>query len=612
MLALSAFILQPTEMLYPQDSETRQTIPLDGVWRFQADAPNVDRNSAFAAAPLPKPQPMPVPSSFNEISQDAALRDHVGWVWYERDFFAAPDWQSKQLRLRVGAANHKAVVYVNGVEIGSHHGGFLPFELPLTPAIKWGERNRLTIAVDNRLHLEGLPMGDVQVYDDPEDRMHPVGHTVQNIYFDFANYSGLHRPVRLLLLPMETVIEDIRVTTGLKDGNGTVEYTIETSGSPVASIHVLLRDRDGNEVASAIGASGSLPVAEARPWSPADPHLYELQVSVKSADGSLLDCYRERVGIRTIEVRGTEFLLNGAPIYFKGFGRHEDSDLRGRGYDDAVMVKDYNLMKWIGANSFRTSHYPYAEEQLRMADEQGFLVIDEVQAVGFATWSNERSVYRDQVKPETHKHHQELLRKLVARDKNHPCVVMWSVGNEVNSQEPGSRPYFEPIFALVRKLDPTRPVTCVEQGLIRARDSHILDLNDVVCVNRYYSWYEDCGQLDLITEQARKDLLEWHEISGGKPVMVTEFGADTLPGFHSDPPQMFSEEYQREYYRLHFEVFDQYPWFIGEQVWNFADFATKQGFFRVGGNKKGIFTRQRQPKSAAFLLKDRWSPLEEK
>ncbi len=593
-------------MLYPQASETRQDISLDGVWRFRADALNADRNPAFAASPLPQAVPMPVPSSYNEITQDAALRDHIGWVWYEREFFAPSAWRSGQVRLRVGAANHDAVVYLNGVEVGSHHGGFLPFEFPINEYVEWDGRNRLTIAVDNRLHFEGLPMGNVEVHDDPEDRMHPQGHTVQNIYFDFANYSGLHRPVRLLVLPTAS-IEDIRVATDLAEGRATVDYDVETAGPGIARIRVVLRDREGNEVAFGEGASGTLEVAAPHPWSPEDPHLYEMEVSLEDSSGGLLDRYRERVGIRTVEVRGAEFLLNGEPVYFKGFGRHEDADLRGRGFDEAVMVKDYNLMKWIGANSFRTSHYPYAEEQLRMADELGFLVIDEVQAVGFATWAAERSVYRDQVKPETHTHHKALMRKLIARDKNHPCVVMWSVGNEVNSQEPGSRPYFEPIFALTRELDPTRPVTCVEQGLIRARDSHILDLGDVVCVNRYYSWYEDCGKLDLIDEQARKDLVEWHEASGGKPVMVTEFGADTIAGLHRDPPEMFSEEYQREYYRLHFAAFDAFPWFIGEQVWNFADFATKQGFFRVAGNKKGIFTRQRQPKAAAFLLKERWS-----
>lgn len=592
-------------MLYPQESETRQDISLDGIWRFQPDALNANRNPAYAEAPLPAPEPMPVPSSFNEITQDAKLRDHIGWVWYERDFFAATDWREKEIRLRVGAANHDAVVYLNGVEIGSHHGGFLPFEFSLNKHLQWGGRNRLTIAVDNRLHLEGLPMGDVQVFDDPDDRMHPVGHAVQNIYFDFANYSGLHRPVRLLVLPRAS-IEDIRVTTDVEDGKGFVSYQVEAGGEDKTSLKVVLRDPQGQAVASAEGKNGTITVVEPRLWCPADPHLYELEVSLEDSSGNLLDRYRERVGIRTIEVRGMEFLLNGEPVYFQGFGRHEDMDVRGRGFDHAMLVKDYNLMKWTGANSFRTSHYPYAEEQLRMADEQGFLVIDEVQAVGFATWAAERSVYRDQVKPETHRHHMELMRKLIARDKNHPSVVMWSVGNEVNSQEPGSRPYFEPIFALTRELDPTRPVTCVEQGLIRASDSHILDLNDVVCVNRYYSWYEDCGQLQLIPEQARLDLIEWHEVSGKKPVIVTEFGADTVPGLHTDPPQMFSEEYQREYYRLHFEVFDSFPWLIGEQVWNFADFATKQGFFRVAGNKKGIFTRQRQPKAVAFLLKERW------
>jgi len=592
-------------MLYPQNSETRQDISLDGVWRFQADVLNADRNPAFAHAPLPQPQAMPVPASYNEITQDVSLRDHIGWVWYERDFFVPAEWADKQIRLRVGAANHQAVVYLNGTEIGSHHGGFLPFELDLAPALRRGGRNRLTIAVDNRLHYDSLPHGEVRVHDDPADRMHPVGHTVQEIHFDFANYSGLHRPVRLLVLP-QNLIEDIRITTDLRDGKGIVTYAVETGGADATAWRVVLRDRDGNQVASADGASGELRVEAPRPWSPADPHLYELEVSLEDSDGSLLDRYRERVGIRSVEVRGTQFLLNGEPVYFKGFGRHEDMDVRGRGLDHAMLVKDYNLMRWIGANSFRTSHYPYAEEQLRMADELGFLVIDEVQCVGFASWGPGTRHYQDRISPKTQENHLQFMREMIARDKNHPCVVMWSVGNEVNSQEAGSRPYFEPIFGLTRELDPTRPVTCVEQGLIRASDSHILDLSDVVCVNRYYSWYEDCGQLALIPGQARKDLLEWHEVSGGKPVMVTEFGADSVAGLHRDPPEMFSEEYQRDYYRLHFEVFDSFPWFIGEQVWNFADFATKEGFFRVAGNKKGIFTRQRQPKAAAFLLRERW------
>src|SRR5690606_35162150 len=181
-----------------------------------------------------------------------------------------------------------------------------------------------------------------------------------------------------------------------------------------------------------------------------------------------VDTYDLRVGIRTVQVRGTKFLINGRPFYFKGFGMHEDHEVNGKGHTDVDMVHDFQLLKWIGANSLRTSHYPYAEEWLDYADEHGIVVIDEAAAVGMngavaavLGVAIDNVFHPDYVSDATRAVHAQHLRELVARDKNHPSVVMWSIANEPESHTPEARAYFEPLFALARELDPHRPVAFV-------------------------------------------------------------------------------------------------------------------------------------------------------
>ena len=199
-------------------------------------------------------------------------------------------------------------------------------------------------------------------------------------------------------------------------------------------MRVVLRDASGAEVASGPGASGVLSVPDVHRWAPGDGYLYDLEVQLVDG-GEVVDSYHQPVGVRTVEVRGAEFLVNGEPVYFKGFGKHEDVGVIGKGHSDAHLVHDFELMSWIGANSFRTSHYPYSEEVLDYADQQGFLLIDEVAAVGlnmglgggifggqgYTTFSPET------INDATREVHAQAIRELIARDKNHPSVVLWSV-----------------------------------------------------------------------------------------------------------------------------------------------------------------------------------------
>jgi beta-glucuronidase len=442
--------------------------------------------------------------------------------------------------------------------------------------------------------VEQTPTGPAQIY-----------------WHDFFNFAGLHRSVWLVATPRARV-EDVTVVTGLAGAGGTVDYTTVAADADGLNTHVLLRDADGVVVAETPGAAGRLDVPAVTAWAPGAPYLYDLEVQLVDDAGVVRDSYHQSVGIRTVEVRGTQFLINGEPFYFKGFGMHEDHAVIGKAHSDAHLVHDFELLKWMGANSFRTSHYPYSEDVLDYADRHGIVIIDETAAVGlnmglgggifggqgYQTYSPET------INDATRHVHAQAIRELIARDKNHPSVVLWSIANEPESDTAGAEEYFRPLFDVAREADPTRPVGFVNVMLAPHGECRVSQFADVLMLNRYYGWYVNTGDLAGAEEAWTREINAW--AGDGKPIIITEYGADTLSGLHSLTPQPWSEEYQVDYLDMNHRVFDACDAVIGEQVWNFADFATKSGIMRVDGNKKGVFTRDRQPKSAAFALRRRW------
>ncbi|XP_018105161.1 beta-glucuronidase isoform X2 [Xenopus laevis] len=551
---------------------------------------------------------MPVPASYNDITQDISLRDFVGWVWYEKEIWLPSRWVEKpattRVMLRVGSAHYFSVIWVNGIQVMEHEGGHLPFETEISNIMKdsAGSLCRITIAVNNTLTLHTLPPGTIQFMED--STRYPKGYFVQNIEFDFFNYAGIHRPVVLYTTP-SIYIGDITVITDTDGNTGIINYVVSVVGSESYSVSVTLRDRQGQMVAHSVEANGHLVVADAKLWWPYLMHeepgyLYSLEVMIlaKNVNGSVEDIYVLPVGIRTVHISGDQFLINGKPFYFHGVNKHEDYDVRGKGLDWSLVIKDFNLLKWLGANSFRTSHYPYAEEIMDLCDKYGIVVIDECPGVGIK--------YPESFGNQSLNHHLIVMEELVRRDKNRPSVVMWSVANEPASQLPVAGYYFKTVIGYTKQLDPTRPVTYVSNANYEYDQG--APYVDVICVNSYFSWYHDAGHLEVIQLQLNNQFDKWYE-KYQKPMIQSEYGADTIPGFHSDPPLMFTEEYQRIVLENYHAVFDQKKFVIGELIWNFADFMTAQSVTRVVGNKKGIFTRQRQPKSSAYILRDRYLKL---
>jgi beta-glucuronidase len=585
-------------VLKPISTSTRELIRLDGLWRFALDS---ERAPAPWAGEIETDLEAPVPASYNDVFADPAIRDHVGWVWYQRTVRVPRGWVGERVMLRVDAATHAGVVYVGDTKVAEHEGGYTPFEADITDLAPAGGEVRITIGVNNELTNETIPPGTISTT--------PAGRRKQSYRHDFYNYAGLARSVILYSVP-PTRVTDVTVTTDLDGADGTVDYRVETSGP--ADVRVVLSDAHNAEVAVADGASGRITVADAELWRPGRGYLYTLRVEAREG-GEVVDVYELPIGIRSIRVEGARFLINGEPFYFRGFGKHEDSAFRGRGFDNVVMVHDFSLMDWIGANSFRTSHYPYAEEFLEYADRHGIVVIDETAAVGlnlgigggFHGGVSEPAFSPTMFNDATQAAHAQGIRELIDRDKNHPSVVMWSIANEPESVEDGAREYFQPLVALARELDPSRPLSYANEYRGSFDNDRLADLFDVICLNRYYGWYIDTADLDTAALKLEAELRGW-ESTHGKPIIITEYGADTLAGLHAVGTQAWSEEFQVALLRTYHEVFDRVDAVIGEQVWNFADFQTSQGVIRVDGNKKGIFTRDRRPKAAAFALRDRW------
>ena len=577
-------------MLYPKMTESRMVFDLNGVWDFCL----MDGEAKGEIVP------MPVPSSYNDIYTGRGFADHVGNLYYRRTFTVSSRMLEKRLFLRFGSVTHKAEVWLNGTCLGKHSGGFLPFSFEITETAIAGE-NELEVIVNNIVDETTLPAGRMvhQKFPGLPEEIHNLPN------FDFYNYSGIMRPVCLYTAP-ESYIEDISIY-GKMDGS--FYWDVKANGEGTVSVRLL--DAAGNEVAAGEGFKGTGRIDQVQLWEPGHPVLYSLEVTLTGSDGEK-DTYTEVFGFREVSIRDCRIHLNGKPVYLKGFGKHEDSPVHGRGFDMAYNVKDIGLLKWIGANSFRTSHYPYCEEMLQLCDREGILVIDEAPAVGLNAGFTATGLLGGNPNGtwklfKTAEHHRQVLRDMVQRDKNHPCVIIWSVANEPASQEDGAKEYFEPLLNLVRELDEQkRPATLVTYEGSNPVSCKVAEICDLLIINRYRGWYDTEGNLRGAAALLKDELEGFHKRCPDKPIMLGEYGADTIAGFHDINARIFSEEYQVDFLRAYGEVFDSLPYITGEHVWIFADFATAENIKRVGGNKKGVFTRDRSPKMAAHFLKERW------
>lgn len=587
--------------LTPIQNNFRNKLDLSGIWKLKKDSLNIGEKEQWFNG-LTDCRSIAVPGSWNEQFTD--MRDYLEWVWYETEIYIPKSWQNQKLFIRVNDATYAAKIWVNGKLIGEHEGCHVPFAFDLNSQIRWNAPNRVTIRVENIQSPARVPTGNVP------------GSMFGNFpkaNYDFFPYSGLNRTVLLYSLPSEGYIKDITIRPDFEGTIGKLDVLVEQQGA-VSSGKITISGF-GQEIVESITfkngiANAIVEIPNVHLWTPDTPDLYK--VTVELEDGKkTIDKYSLETGVRTVAVTENKILLNGKPIFLKGFGKHEDFPIIGRGRANPVMIKDFELMKWTGANSFRTTHYPYDEEFYNMADRQGLMVIAETPSVGLIMGGDPIELNQRQ------KICKQYLHEVIYRDKNHPSVIMWCVANEPNdkaqlgmmsasSKEHKAKAYslFKEHFDLTRELDPTRLVIYVGPMM---GPSYWFKLTDVIAINRYWGWYTSPGDNETGGYVLSKELDRLHK-KFNKPCMVTEFGADTYAGLHAEQPEMFTEEYQTEFIKTYLDVADSKEFVTGMHVWNFADFKTSQSTIRLGGyNLKGVFTRDRKPKMAAHYLRLRWN-----
>ncbi len=589
-------------MLKPQQTISRLRLSCDGLWNIKIDRENVGDVNGWSAGFAPDAD-VAVPGSWNEQLAEIGVMNYIGVAWYQTRVFVPTAFEGKRIVLRIGSADFSARVWINGKFLGSHEFGFLPFEFEVTDHVAVGKSALVVVRVSNELTDDTVPQGVTTENYIAENRVRD--ETFPPARFDFFPYGGIHRSVELYATPKE-YIDDIDVQTNiLSASDGLVRAKIQLTCLDGATVGFRLESDEQNWTQEANVENGvaeaSIAVNPCQFWSCEHPQLYLLTIQLRR-DGELIDEYQLNVGIREVKVEGAKLLLNGKPVFLKGFGKHEDFPVLGKALSLPLLVKDFGLLRWINANSFRTSHYPYAEEVLDYADRKGILIIDEV-----------ADISRDfrYTSPKSLENHKAYLRELIARDKNHPCVIAWSLSNEPNYlaeleyHDGRGDAYWKELAQHARALDETRPITIPNLQRATINDP-AFNYCDFISINRYYGWYENPGQMDVAGKRLSEELDAIYE-KYQKPILVSEFGADTVAGLHSTTDQLFTEEYQVKFLETYCAVIASKPYTIGEHVWNFADFRTPQHHRRVVMNLKGVFTRTREPKRAAFFLKEHWA-----
>src|SRR5690625_4124101 len=293
-------------MLYPIITETRGQVDLNGIWKFKVDNSNGIEEKWYEQ-PLDNTMSMAVPASYNDLAITRELRNHVGWIWYEREFTVPKYMLDQRIVIRFGSATHYAKVYVNGILVTEHKGGFTPFEAEINDFITSG-KNRLTVAVNNIIDESTLPVGNYS-----EQEVEGLGKVIRNTpNFDFFNYAGIHRPVKIYTTP-KTYVEDVTVVTNIDGNDGVVDYSIDVSGQ-TDQVIVTVIDEVGNAVARTTRKDGSLKIKDVNLWEPLNAYLYTLRIEINNGT----DIYEQPFGVRTVEVKDGKFLINNKPFYFKG------------------------------------------------------------------------------------------------------------------------------------------------------------------------------------------------------------------------------------------------------------------------------------------------------
>lgn len=569
------------ELPIVQNIYGRNTYNLNGAWRYIVDVQEIGfydyrhkefNNGFFRNQKQQSPmelveynfdtsKQMNIPGDWN--TQDDQLFYYEGTVWFKRSFDYTPTAGKKQI-LYFGAVNYEAIVYLNGKKLGRHIGGFTPFNYDVTDVLKAGE-NHLIVKVDNKRNPNNIPT-DI---------------------FDWWNYGGITRDVMLAEVE-PTYIQDYSLQLDKSNWNQLVGYVQLSESKAGAEVEINIPELKIRKTVVTDDQGKAAIQLKAKPtlWCPENPKLYKVELTL--AGNTLQD----EIGFRCIQTKGKQILLNGKPTFLSGVSIHEEAPFRqGRAHstEDA-----HTLLTWakeLGCNYVRLAHYPHNELAVREAERMGIMVWSEVPVYWTIAWEN----------PDTYANAQQQVHDMIYRDKNRANIIIWSIANETPHSDPRDR-FLGNLATYARSQDSTRlismamEVTSASNYVNRLQDN-MNKYVDVISFNEYIGWYRDVQDAEKMT---------W-EIPYDKPVIVSEFGAGALKGYHGTKDVRFTEEFQENVYREQVKMLEKIDGLSGLSPWILMDFRSPRRplpDIQDGFNRKGLISNTGERKKAFYVMQE--------
>ncbi len=571
-----------TAQIAMTNASARKVTSLNGDWNVIIDPTGIgdwrqvwleqqpEKKSDFFEYSFQGGPQLKVPGDFN--SQKAELTYFEGTVWYQRQFSYMAQ-KNKRLFIYFGAVNYMADVFLNGKKIGSHEGGFTPFQFEISNQVKGG-LNTIVVKVNNNRFQNGIPGKG----------------------YDWLNYGGITRDVNLIQTN-NTYIDDYNIQLKKRSLNTVLGWVRLNGTQAVQNIRIRIPElkllylaKTDTEGIAKVEFSSAFKL-----WSPDNPKLYK--VIIESETDTLAD----DIGFRSIEVKENKVMLNGQPVFLKAVNIHEENPYqaaRAFSKEDALLL--LGAAKKLGCNMVRLAHYPHNENMVKEAEKMGLMVWSEIpvyQHIEFA----------DAVVPQKM---EQMMKEMIKRDKNRCSVIIWSLSNETFPSTPNRNKTLIALTGKCRELDSTRLITHVMNS--QRYENNSFDVSDtlnrfvdIIAINEYIGWYTPW--------QGPPAHTKWKLICPEKPVFISEFGGEALYGNNNGPADeaaYWTEAYQAKIYTSQIEMFGTIPKLCGVCPWLLFDYRSlgrMHPVFQKGYNRKGLLSEKGEKKKAWYIMKEYYS-----
>jgi beta-glucuronidase len=563
-------------------------VDLNRDWAFRTDPQSAGQDAHWQNKLPLDTAPVNLPHTWNLGRQDG----YLGKAWYWKTFSMPMQSPDLHVKLHFGATFYRSRVWLNGVELGTHAGGYTTYSFDITRQLQ--ANNFLAVEIDNRIDATTIP--GLAQRGDPK------------AWYDWWDYGGIVRDVWLTVSgPVEVDRQSIRST--VKDSRAVVQdqiilenhlrqkqqFSISLTGFSPQGTAIVTQERSVMLEPGTTPVDLSATIQNPELWGIDHPNVYRMTVQVRDAQQHIVDQHSDTFGIRTVEIRDRHLLLNGERIRLTGVARHEDSVSEGLAETTGTMRYDYDDMKSLHVALTRPVHYPQNPFILDYADRHGILLIPEI-----PVWQFSEEQLQN---PKVIALAKQQLREMIEESGNHPSIFAWSVCNESATGTPGGIAYFRAMKDYLRQIDPGRFVTYADDNLPklkRAEDSAAHDA-DFLMMNQYFgSWHGPESELSESLDRVG-------QMFSDKMVIISEFG---MPGIFAKSPEE-ADPMRVDIIRKQMPELARRDWIGGAILWCYQDYKSRRTLrpgWDEGWVEHGLVDEFRQRKPSYYVWKELNAP----